>query len=297
MLRLLCLTAVLSCLGQPALAQSMLAWKLEKGNEFYVEEISDTNQKLAVLGQTSTQKAKQTLVFKVTVQDVNAETGAVTLEMKIEDLKSEGQGTGGADLFRRMEGAAFTLTLDKHAQVTKFAGYEEFVKRVAGENPRQEEIFRSMLGEETLRSTLTRIFDLIPGREGKPQETWEKPLDLPLGPFGSLALTRRYTLAEVKSVNSNDIARLTIDGSAVYKASETSYETLPFRVLEGELKTDKLAGTASFNVTTGRLQTLEFTTDLQGAIQVRVGSQTEKITLNRKSTVTVNVTPTKPVVR
>jgi len=287
--------ALLFVFTQPLSAQSAPGWKLKAGDSFYVQEVTDSQQRLAVLGQTKTQKAKQTIVYKIDVQSVNAENGEIALTIKLDGLASEGQTAGGAIFFRRMEGSGFNLVLSKDFQVTKFEGYTAFVTRVAGGNEKQALLFQSILGEETFRATLTNIFTLFPGKPLQDDQSWESKSTLPLGPFGMLETTRKITLGEVAEKDGNQLANLSITGSARYKQPEKQYKSLPFSVKEGDLKTDGAKGDAIFNLTTGRLQSLNVAIDLKGTLEVKIGTQTEELKLTRKREVIITVSEKKPV--
>jgi len=182
-------------LSVPAHAQTNLEWKFTEGDKFYVEDVSTMKQKIGFMGKDIDQTLKTTMV---TSYSVKKKTGSdVVLEQKIEGVDVKSMGGLGGDMDKMMEklkGAKFTITLNlKDGKITKFEGYDEFIKALTEGNDEAGKFVKMMLSEDVLKKGCEEVFTFLPGKAVSKGESWKKEAIIPFGPLGSFKTVNDYT--------------------------------------------------------------------------------------------------------
>jgi hypothetical protein len=177
----------------PAQAQVKMEWKLKEGDSFYVETVNKMKMSMEFMGKNIDQNMTQTILMKLTVKKKTPDS--VTLETKYESVKSKQEGgfmPGGMNMDEKMEGAAFTFTMDNAGKVTKFEGYEDFIKRLIGDNEEFGKMMRAMMSEDTFKQQVAGEFTKLPEKPVNMGDTWTHTQKVPLGPMGTFEVTSKY---------------------------------------------------------------------------------------------------------
>mgnify|MGYP001297246029 CR=1 FL=1 len=188
--------ALLACLSAAALAQppsgsmqsdgQKLRWKFKPKDRFQVETTMQLMQLRRALGQMDAQDAVQIVTTSTfTVQQIESDKSAV-LSQKIDAVRYRIDGTipasaaATAELFTRLKGASFTLTLGPDGKVRKFEGYADFIKRLDQQRPGDGQSFSQQVPEEDMKNASEEGFALFPDRPLRLGDTWERPSTLNL---------------------------------------------------------------------------------------------------------------------
>jgi hypothetical protein len=263
-----------AALAQPPGGASMqsteahkLGWKFKPKDRFQVETTMQMLQLRRALGQMDAQDALQIVTTSTfTVQQVEADKSAV-LQQKIEAVRYRMDGTipasaaAAAELFTRLKGASFTLTLGPEGKVRKFEGYTEFIKRLDQQRPGDGQAFSQQVPEEDMKNASEEGFALFPDRPLRQGDTWERPSTVNLAPFGAIQTKLIYTLQAFQGSK----ARITFkhQGSEFKDASGRGADF----VLEDR------SGTIYFDVEAGRLISMDFKVRFNGRVSSAVTTQ------------------------
>jgi hypothetical protein len=250
----------------PALGQDTgvkLVWKFNKGDQFFLQTDSSAKQTMRTpsLGKELKLDVDQTTVFSVTVRDINADK-SVVLEYKIVDEK----------LQQQLLGAGFTITLGAKGEVKKFEGYDDLVKKVAGDDANAQKLFRAVVSEAELKARATDAFGFLPDGPVKldtPSAKWQRKSELPLGPLGSFEVTKSYTYeGPAKAPSGKAEEKIRFQGEAKYSlpAKTDGTPVLPFQVAKGDLRAENFKGDIFFDAAAGRLDSSDMTVTLKGNV-------------------------------
>jgi hypothetical protein len=287
-------------LAAPAHGQVTLEWKFKKGDKFYLESTSTLHQSMKSLGKELRQDMDITYVFAVAVQDVNADRSGV-LEQTLESItvKNIGGPTGeipaGDKFNQQLKGATFRLTVTPQGEVTKFEGYEDLLKKVAGEDAAARKTVQAVLSEEYLKRSATDVFGVLPPGPVKGGDEWQKKQELPLGPLGSFAVTRTYTYRGKDILDGKSYDKITFDGTATYalpKSGEAG--PFPFQVTKADLKTEGIKGTVWFDEAAGRLVQMTLEMSVKGTLTAVVSGNTLDTELDQTRSVKIRVLDKSP---
>ncbi len=263
---------VFGVLAAPVRAQDgvKLEWKFNKGDKFYVEDVATLKQKIEIMGKTIDQTVKTTMVTSYTVKDKTDD--GVVLEQKFEDVVVKAQGGIGGDLDKYMEklkGGVFTLTLGKGGKITKFEGYEAFIKKLTEGAGAEDagKFVRLLLSEDLLRKGAEEAFSFLPAEPVKKGETWKRESTQSFGPLGSFKLTNEYTLQGKEDGE----AKLALKAGLTYilPKGDGGFAGL-FKVTRGNLKGEGARGTLYFDTEKGRLVRYNMSMIIRGTLTLDV---------------------------
>lgn len=284
--------------------------KFEKDKPFYQDMTTEVTQVIKVQGGSDlTQKHKQTFLFKWT--PVAQAGDKWTLKEVIEGVKmtidvagnqieydstnppAAGAGTNQnlADLFGRLVGSEFTVTIGKNGVVEKVEGKDEFLKKLQAVNPNMEQILRKMLTDEALKQMSDPSFGLTPPAEKAVGETWEKKTTLGLGPIGSYEVVYKFTYKGKDPVK-KELDRVEVATDLTYKPPTEPTEGLLFKIKGGDLKTEAPKPDAKpnfilYNPKTGRIEESSVSVKLKGNLNVTIGGTDTNVELFQEQTTTV----------
>jgi len=324
---LLVLGAVVS-LAVPAIAQKgkdkpkdkpkdtqkvTLAWKFEKGKEFYQKMTTETKQTMKVMGNTVTQTQKQTFYFSwKAIEQIGdkwtIEQKIIGVAMDIDiggskityDSKKENTNNPLAEFFKALEGATFTLTLNtKNYKVEGIKGREEFLKKLVGANPQMKPLLDTILSEEALKEMAEPTFAVVPADPVIKGKSWDKTTKLDMGPIGKYTNTYKYTYEgrDGKDDKTNPLHKLKVDTTLKYDAPTegTDSRGLPFKIKSAALTSKNATGSIVFNADRGRVESSKMSIELEGKLQIEIGGQTTTVTLEQTQTSSVETTDANPV--
>jgi hypothetical protein len=272
----------LALMAVPARAQVQLEWKFKEGDTFYLETVNSLKQSMKTLGKELRQDLDLTFVFSVTVDKVNADKSATLVE-KVEsiEVKNTGGATGAIpaeDRFnQQVKGVTFRLTVTPRGEVTKFEGYDDLVKRLAGDDAVTRKTVQAVLSEDYLKHAAADVFGPLPAAPVKNNESWgaDKKVEVPLGPLGSFTTSRTYTFEGRDTVEGKSVDKITFKGTASYSPPKSGDPgPFPFQLTKGDLKVDEFHGTMTFDDDHGRLIQSDTTMHIKGSLTAVVSGNT-----------------------
>jgi len=255
-------------LSMPAYGQVTLEWKFNEGDKFYVEDVSTMKQKIGFMGKDIDQTQKTTMVTSYTVKK---KTGnEVVLEQKIEGVDVKVMGGLGGDLDKMMEklkGAKFTLTLNpKEGKITKFEGYEDFIKALTEGNEEVGKFIKMMLSEDVLKKSSEEAFGFLPGKAVAKGDSWKKEQSIPFGPLGSFKTVNNYTY-QGKEEN---LEKIGLKAELTYSPPKGDAGFGLFKIVKGNLKSEGARGTLIFDADKGRLSKYSMAMVFRGSLTMDI---------------------------
>jgi hypothetical protein len=241
---------ILAGASLPVQAQTKLEWKFTEGEKFYLEEVTDQKMTMGVMGQEFKINSKTTKVTSYTVKRV---AGAVTtMEMKIESVEAKtdnAQFGGGMDKMQeKFQGATFTFTL-QNGKVSKLEGFDEFVKKLVGDDDGVGKIAKMFLTEDTIKSDVEGLFDTLPNRAVNKGDKWTRDQSVSMGPMGTLKNANDYVYKSTEP----DGELVTFKGKVSWVAPKGGADGGLFKITKANFKSDDARGTLLFDASKGRL--------------------------------------------
>jgi hypothetical protein len=252
------------------------------------------------------QKHKQTFYFKWTPVSLTGDKWTVkqTVEgakmtidiagnpVEYDSTNPTATGSGSnpnlADLFGKLVGSEFTVTIGKNGTVEKVDGRDEFLKKLGAVNPQMEGILKKMLTDEAMKQMTDPSFGVTPPAEKAVGESWERKATLNLGPIGTYDVTYKFTYKGKDPVR-KELDRVEVVPELVYKAPTEQGEGLLFKIKGGDLKTeapkpDSKPSFILYNPKTGRIEESSVSIRLKGTLDVTVGGTDTKVEVYQEQT-------------
>jgi hypothetical protein len=249
-------------------AQPPLAWKFEKGDSFRLQTVSTVKQTLRLLkeGKPEGREVKQDMEYQIVMayKVLDKTKDQVVLENKVESMSFKNPD-GAITADQKVAGAVFQITLDAKGDVTKLDGYDEFLKKLAGDDGNTLKTLQAVLPKEALMRSAKEAFGFLPE---KPAKTWTRELTIPMGPLGTLQLKNSYKHEGNETVAGKGLEKITFDSAVTYTAPKAQTGAVPFRVEKGDLKAEPTKGTIHFDQAAGRLVSLQHQIKLKGAVSL-----------------------------
>jgi hypothetical protein len=244
---------VLGSLAAPASAQSgtKLEWKFKEGQTFYLEDVSTMKIKGTFGDKNFEQTQKTTLVTSYKVLRVSEDSAVIV--QKVEAVEPKSEGTFSKDLGKlteKLKGATFTVTLSKENKVTRFEGYEDYIKNLAANAGDAAKLIRQAFSETMFRKAAEDVFAFVPTKPVTVGNTWKSASVIPLNPFGAFKSADEYTFRGVE----NGVAKIGWTGKLTYTAPRGEVGFGPLKVTKGNLKSEGAQGTYYFDLAKGRLK-------------------------------------------
>jgi hypothetical protein len=265
---------VVGLLAAPVRAQDQvkLEWKLNEGDKFYVEDVSTLKQKIEIMGKVIDQTIKTTMITSYTVKKKTDE--GTLIEQKFEDVVVKQQGGLGVDIgqyLEKLKGGVFKLTVGKGGKLTKFEGYDDFIKKItmgAGEGAEDAgKYIRLVISEDVMRNAFEEVYGFVPPEPVKKGDSWKRNSTLPLGPLGSFKIDKTYTLEGKEDANAK--IGLKANMSYVLPKGGAGLGAL-FKVARGNLKGEGARGNLYFDVEKGRLSRYAMSMIIRGTLTLDV---------------------------
>jgi len=250
-----------------------LEWKFQEKDTFRLESVSTFKQTLKALGKDIKQDLEQTTIMRFTV--VEKTKDKVVLEQKLESLAIKNLAAPAdkpdAKLIQQMQGATFTITLTpKMDKITEFKGYDDLIKRIAGEDRDVQKTVKAILTEDVVKKSALEALAFLPDEAVAAGGKWERKMTEPLGPLGSLSRTTSYVYEGNAKVKDKTVEKITFTAVVSYNAPATKEGDAPLQVKEGKLEVPSYKGTLYFDAAAGRLVQFETKMILKGALTLSV---------------------------
>lgn len=270
-------------------AKQRFEWKFRDDDRFQMETNTELRQTLRVTNQEELkQEQKYTLLCTYTVKQKDSEN--CVLEQRIDSVKvMTPAGAAPGKFYQQLEGCTLRLTLNKNNQLTRLEGYEELLKKVAGDDPNVRRVVQAMLSEETIRRSIEESFAFLPAEEIAPGQSWERKFTTSLGPLGTLTLTNVYTFEKTENEGGRLLCRISIKPAIAYAPPKSDTTGLPFQIPGGDLKATEASGTLWWDASEGKLARSELKLHLVGQMQIKAKDQEAKLDLDSEQVVEIRL--------
>jgi hypothetical protein len=278
-----------------AAAQVNLHWKLKEGDTFFVEEKIGSKTAVTVSGTKSTEEQMQHRLSRFVVK--NRTRDDIVLEQRIEWWKSKIVGglAGDQDDTKLMEQLSkdivFTIHLSPRGAITRFEGYDQFLKRLAAIDAAEAKKLGSVAGEDVLRAPLVQIFDILPADAVKKGQTWDHDSVVPMGPLGTFKLLTTFNYLGLRDGGE----QIGTKASFSFSPRQADSADLGFKIQKLELTKKEATGEVVFDNIKGRLLRREMTLPLAGTMVIELMGTPIEVQLEGTETRTIRMTDKRPV--
>ena len=280
---LLAVAAAAPLPGQPVALQ----WKLAKGDTFYARSTVGIKQTVSAGGREQDQEQEQVTDHKYKVLEAGPDK--LVLEQTVLNSSVKGNLPGAAEAAGRARGAVLTYTLDGRRKVTKMAGYDEYMDKMAGDDEPARKLITGMLPEAVFKAGVEDLFGFLPADKVRAGDGWKRDTKLPMGPVGDFKVTAKYTYAGP----ADGAEKLAVTADMEY-APPAEDEGLPFRVKGGSLTAEKYEGTILFDPKAGRVKESAVRVAVSGKLTLGIGGNQVEMELKQKITTKAVLSDTPP---
>lgn len=279
-------------LGQGADAVA-LKWHFKQGDSFLQTTRSQLNQTVKIGMQEFKTDITHTTVIRFTVKQVEP-NGTVTLEEKVESVKATNPdgspAAGSSAVLNQLQGATFTAKLAPDFTVQQLEGYEELLKRIAGDDPSVRRVVQALLSENQLKRAMRESFGFLPIEPVKPGATWQRELPLTLGPLGSAVLKQDFRFEGIETKDGKSLAKVTFKPTVVYSLPKPELSNPEMTITKANIQEGDSQGTLYFDVAAGRLNRSEKKLNLKGDVTVELQGKETPLTFEQSQTIDVRIT-------
>ena len=281
-------------LAAPARAQAPLEWKLKKGDQFYLRNVTSTKQTLkAEKKEAPPQSFELTIVLGFKVEDQTAE--GLLLKETIEELTVKPE-KGEPVSEDKVVGSSFIVLLSPKWEVLKFEGHAQLIDKLAGDDAAVRQALQATLSEDALKKSVREALAFLPDRPVKEGETWERTVEQPLGALGTLRETRTYKLEGKEDVGGKKVDKIIFTSAVDYKPGKAD-KVLAYHVVSGEMKAEEAKGTVLFDAAAGRVVQIKSNMKLRGRMVLSVSGSNVDATVEQEQTTKAVVLSEKPARR
>jgi hypothetical protein len=256
-----------------------LAWKLKEGDTFYSKSRVVLEQTLTAMGRDVDQTITTDTVVRFKVKSVKL--GATVVEMTYLTNKVTAKGVPGADAANdKLKGVTVTATLGGGMRVVKLEGYDKVVDALADGDDAKKATVKAVLPEAALKQMFTDTFGLGGAGTVRVGDTWKRADKIPFGGLGTVTADSTFKLDGVKG----DVANVSWKGTGQFKGDDGQLPGLPVKVAKIELKTEKLTGSYTFDLTAGRVR--ESKTEMVMSGTMTLAADGKELTIDTKQKLT-----------
>ena len=284
--RNLSLAALLFVAG-PALAQTSLAWKFERGQIFEAERIVSQKQIVEIASKQFKQERNLTWHIRLDVKEIQADAAIVLATL----TKIEQQVIGGQDqelldakLHEKMQGSTFTLRVGPTGRIAALDGYEQLLKKLAAKDSARLKVLRGHYPESALTEAFADIFGLLPDKAVTKEDGWQREYVEPIPHFGLLRATARY----VYQGNTGGQQRIAYTIQTKYEPPKIEAAAL-FRIVKGTIESEKAMGAIAFDAAAGRLIEHERTMLLRGTLTIEAADRRQTLDFTSENSMKTRV--------
>jgi uncharacterized protein DUF6263 len=299
----------------PALAQDAkpvkLEWKFEKDKTFYQTIATDTSLTLKLTGAEVNHKHKETFIIGWT--PLKQEDKNWVIRMKIEGVHVDGDFAGGKVAFdstskdnppgpltagyKALVGAEFTLVIGPDMNAIRveggFTALQGFVKKMAAANPQTEKLLSQLVTEDTLKAMADATFAVLPNKEVKKGDKWDRTAKRALGAVGTFETTYHYTYDGPSAKDAN-VENIAVKADMTYKAPSDTTFGAPFKIKSADLKSSEGTGTIEFRKDRGRVEKSKLDVTIKGKMTIDLGGSAD-VDVTQTQTTTVTTSDENPV--
>lgn len=276
----------LGCFVRTTPAQTPLLWKLEKGQTLDVERRADQKQSVVSKGTAFQQQLKSVWKVRLDVREVRADAfqidATLTMVEQRQLLNGVAQKLPEPNPHERMQGCVFALVVSPNGRLVEWKGYDDFLKKIAGEDKGRLKTARSLFPEEALKEAFADLFGPLPDRQVAKDGKWERSYVEPIPFFGSLHAVALY-VADGKS-------RIDYTIQTTYELPRAD-RTGVFKVVKGTIDSDKARGTITFDPLAGRLIEHERSMRLRGTLTIESMDRQQPLEFTSENDLKIRIKP------
>jgi Family of unknown function (DUF6263) len=279
--------AVALLFAVPARSQTVLAWKFAKGQVLEAERVATQKQMVEIAAKQFKHERKNTWQIRLDVKEIQADGAIIQATL----TKIEQQVIGGTDkemidpkLPEKMQGTTFTLRVSPAGRVIKFDGYEPFLQKVADKDDARLKALRISFPESAVKEALGDLFGPLPDKAVARGDGWQREYVEPIPHFGSLRSTAQY----IYDGEADGRARIAYTIRTRYETPTESAGAL-FRIVDGNIASDKAKGAIVFDTAAGRLVEHERTMLLRGKLTVEAMDRRQPLEFTSENVVKIRV--------
>lgn len=257
----LCIVALIG-IAQGLEAQTLPQWKFAKGKVIEYERIASQSQLVEIRGKPFKQQSQSTWHIRLEVQEATKDAWRVEAKL----MKIEQRILGGTDaemidpkLHEKMQGSVFHLTVRPSGAIDQVEGHEDFLKRLSADKKNGLAALRATFPETAIKEMFADLFGPLPEKPVKANEVWTRDYLEPIPHFGALR-----SRAEFSNEGHNRI-RYTV--ATKYELPKPQPGSL-FKIVEGNIASEKAKGTIDFDRNAGRLIAHERSMRLRGTLTI-----------------------------
>jgi Family of unknown function (DUF6263) len=257
---------VLTALAGSASAQTTLEWKFFEGQKFFLEQRTDSNFTVTVLGMETTEKQNQQIISSFVVKTV--EKDSFVLEQRVESWKLKSSKDMDAEnpavkaLQTIFKDVVLTVRISRPGKVLSMDGYDQLIKNVDGLGNEQEaQAFKNLVSEKLIRSWATLNFDVFPEKAVNQGDSWRKDLDIPVPALGNITIASEFTLGDKRRQRHTITFKDTFDLKAGGGEIQPGVKLVDFKATKNQSK-----GKMIFDAAEGHVVVLERSLPLNGTM-------------------------------
>lgn len=261
-----------------------LRWQFKQGDSFQLETRSQLQQVVKAAQQEFKQDIVHTTVVKYTVSEV-APDGSVTLDQQIDSMKATNpDGTpssGNNAVLNQLQGAILKAKLKPALEVEQLEGYEELVKRLAGDDPSVRRVVQALLSEEQLKNSISHSLGFVPQKPALVGETWKREMTMSLGPLGSVLINQAYKFEGMENVEGVSLAKISYQPTISYISPKPEAMNPEMSIVKGTMQLKSGQGVLYFDPAKGRLQRNSLKLVLIGEMTAKVQGKEVPVTFEQ----------------
>lgn len=267
-----------------------LRWQFKQGDTFLQETKSQLQQVVKVNQQEFKQDIVHTTVVKYSVSEVG-DGGAITLDQQIESMKatnSDGSPSAGNNaVLNQMQGAIIKAKLNAELQVTQLEGYDELIKRLAGDDPSVRRVVQALVSEEQLKNGISHSLGFVPQKATPVGTMWKRELTLTLGPLGSVQVNQAFKYEGMETLEGVSLAKISYQPTVSYTPPKAEAANPEMSIVKGTIQLKSGQGVVYFDPAFGRLHHSSLKLTLSGEMTAKL--QGKEVPLSFEQTQSIDV--------
>lgn len=268
-------------------AQPVMRWKFEVGKVYECARIVTQKQTVELKGKTFPINRQSTWLVRLDVMENNPDSArilATLANVEHRVLPAVAEEMIDPKLDEKMKGSSFHMTVTPLGRLSKFEGYEDFLKRLAEGDKGKLKALRATFPEETLRQAFADMFGPLPDKAVGKGDTWQREYIEPIPHFGALRSTVHYVYAGTK--NADDQIRYTIQTK--YELPKDDMSVL-FRIAKGNITSEKATGMMTFDNPAGHLLQHDRRMLLRGSLTIEAMDRQQSMEFTSDNEVKIRI--------
>lgn len=263
-----------------------LKYKLAKGDKLIYRSKMEMKQSQTIMGMALENEMSNDAISSYTVESVD-EKGNAQLTVKGERLKATAKfpslgeftfdsqsserdksstiGAAMTPLMERMSGIIYQAAVPPDGGAFGVKGYANQLRDLVESNPLTAQ-FAGGGTDESAKQGLDEIFPKVPKDLAKPGDTWDVPLEIPMGKVGKLTGKSTYRFVGPDKVGDRATAKLEV----ITDLSVELNVDMDGAKVTGKISTNNSTGIVQFDIAAGRVISGEGTISMGGMLNVNV---------------------------